>query len=91
MIVDPDIAAVLRTFEVAREGKRVRKVRERQLSNVADKVETWIELFADQLEEFIPRTDPRFLPALSAVIVRKLAQQFQTEEESSPLAEGFDL
>lgn len=86
--VDPDIIAALRTIAASGSDERVVKTRKRHEEQLKERMNTFVELLSDELEEVIPRSSPLFLPVLMMVVMKKVAAQVPHERESF-LDEGF--
>lgn len=88
--MDDDIQYALQAVRSDREAKRTHDTRTKKVKAqkqlAVDRLETMLEMFGDEVEAYLPRTDAMFLPVLTLVVLRKMQRQIPREpEEVSPL------
>lgn len=87
--IDPDIAAALQTVFEARRLHHVGKIKAKHQQQALDKLETKIQLIADELEEVLPKDHPAFEMVLVLTVMEKLRKTHQEPEYKSCLDESF--
>jgi hypothetical protein len=87
--LDPDILSVLRTIGASGESRRVAKVTAKHERQAVDRLETQLELLAEEVEAVIPRTHPLFNIVLIGAALQKVLRTTAEPEFRSYLDEGL--
>jgi len=88
--VDPDILHVLKGIAASGESLRVATVKAKHERQAVDRMETQVELLADEVERVIPKNHPLFFQVLLFTVLRKAARkQEEQEPEYESALEGF--
>jgi hypothetical protein len=85
--IDPDVLAVLQAMDRTPERQRQKAVRSKHAKQSVDRLETLIELLADEVSRVIPKTHPNFVNVLLAAVLRKLSRQHEEPDYQSALEE----
>lgn len=77
-MIDPDILASIKrhdlTGEHQQEVQRLLGVKRRREDQLVNRIETQLELLADELEQVMPRTHPKFQAVLMGAFIRRVTR-----------------
>ncbi len=77
---DKDVLAVLRTLATAGASTHQARLQAKHAKQTQRRLETQLELLADEVEQVMPRSHPLFEAVLLATAMRKVSQQHEPEE-----------
>jgi hypothetical protein len=87
--IDPDIAAALKKVFEVRRLHHVGKIRQKQQQQALDKLETKIQLIADEVEEVLPTNHPAFEMVLALTVMEKLTKEPEFKSELDHFPPGW--
>lgn len=83
--IDPDIRKAVELVFLARRAKHARSIRVKHELQARDRLETKLQLIADEVEEVLPKDHPAFEMVLALTVMEKLTKHNQEPEYVSCL------
>ncbi len=87
--IDPDIASALKKVFEVRRLHHVGNIRAKHQQQALDKLETKIQLIADEVEDVIPKDHPAFEMVLALTVIEKLTKEPELKSELDHFPPGW--